>query len=148
LSDLLPLQSTSPLEVVHRLWADFQARDWAAARRLLHGDLQATWWATGERLLGAEAFIEVNARYPEGWTIFVVDISLLQDGRVLSIVRVDHPPQRFFATSLYRVDERGLIVDVEEYWATVESPPDWRSPGRLAGCVRFDPASDPRARCP
>jgi hypothetical protein len=148
LSDQSASQLSAPLEVVRRLWADFQARDWAAARRLLHGDLQATWWTTGERLLGAEAFIEVNARYPEGWTIFVIDISLLQDGRVLSIVRVDHPPQRFFATSLCRLDEHGLIVHIEEFWATVESPPDWRSPEQLTGCVRFDPTSDPRARCP
>jgi hypothetical protein len=143
-----PLQPTNSQDLVRRLWSSFQARDWAAARRLLHDDLQAVWWATGERLLGADAFIEANARYPEGWAIFVIDISLLQDGRVLSIVRVDHPPQRFFATSLWRVDERGLIVDIEEYWATVEPPPDWRSPERLAGCVRFDLASDPRARRP
>jgi hypothetical protein len=147
LSDVQPLQPAVPLDVARRLWSRFQARDWAAACRLLHDDLQATWWATGERYLGADAFIEANARYPEGWTIFVIDISLLHDGRVLSIVRVDHPPQRFFTTSLCRVDEHGLIVDIEEYWATVEEPPDWRSPARLAGCVRFDPASDPRARC-
>ena len=143
-----PLQPTQSQDLVRRLWSSFQARDWAAARRLLHDNLQAVWWATGERFEGADAFIAVNARYPEGWTIHVIDISPMQDGRVLSIVRVDHPPHCFFATSLCRVDGDGLIVDIEEYWATVEAPPDWRSPERLAGCVRFDPASDPRARRP
>jgi len=142
------LSASRPLEVAGRLWSTLQARDWAAARRLLDDDLQATWWATGERFSGADAFIEANARYPEGWTIFVIDTSLLLDGRVLCIVRVDHPPHRFFATSLCRVDERGLIVHIEEFWATEASPPDWRSPERLAGCLRFDSASDPRARRP
>jgi hypothetical protein len=62
---------------------------------------------------------------------------------VLSLVRVDHPPQRFFATSLARVDD-GRIAGIEEYWATVEGPPAWRE--AIAGRSRFDPAADPRAQ--
>lgn len=145
--DYLRLPPSAGVRAVRDLWSAFQARDWRAARALLHDDLQAVWWTSGERFAGADAFIEVNARYPEGWTINVVDVAMLRDGRVMSVVRVDQPPSTFFATSFYLTDD-GLITAVDEYWATVEAPPAWRNPGAIAGAVRFDPLSDPRARLP
>jgi len=145
--DYLRLPPSDGVRAVRALWAAFQARDWAAARALLHDDLQAVWWTSGERFAGAEAFIAVNARYPEGWTIHVVDVAMLRDGRVMSVVRVDHPPQSFFATSFYLTDD-GLITAIDEFWATVQAPPAWRSPGAIAGSSRFDPLTDPRARTP
>jgi GNAT superfamily N-acetyltransferase len=143
--DYLRMPATPSLRAVRRLWAAFQARDWAAARLLLQDDLEATWWASGERLQGADAFIEANARYPEGWIIRLLELVHLQDGRVMSLVRVDHPPRSFFATSLFRVDDES-ISGIDEYWATVEEPPTWRE--ALAGRTRFDPHDDPRARQP
>ncbi len=134
--------STPSLRAVRALWAALQARDWPAARALLTDELQVTWWTSGERFDGAEAFVAVQARYPEGWTIHLLELEHLQDGRVLSLLRVDHPPHRFFATSLARVDD-GRIAGLEEYWATVEAPPSWRD--AIAGRSRFDPAADPRA---
>ena len=77
------------------MWSAFQARDWAAARRLLRDDLQAVWWTSGERFDGADAFIAAQARYPEGWTIHAASrLERLEDGRVMSLVRVDHAPQQ------------------------------------------------------
>lgn len=143
--DYLRMPTTPSLRTVRRLFAAFQARDWAAARALLHDQLQAIWWTSGERFENADAFIEVQARYPEGWTIHLVELDHLQDGRVMAIVRVDHPPQTFFATSIARVDDQ-RITAVEEYWSTVEAPPAWRE--SLAGRSRFEPRSDPRARRP
>jgi GNAT superfamily N-acetyltransferase len=143
--DYLRMPSTPSLRAVRRMWAAFQARDWAAARAVMQDDLQASWWASGERFQGADAFIEANARYPEGWTIHLLELVHLQDGRVLSQVRVDHPPGAYFATSLFRVDD-GLIAGIDEYWATLERPPAWRD--ALAGRSRFDPQDDPRARQP
>jgi GNAT superfamily N-acetyltransferase len=145
--DYLRLPPSDGVRAVRALWSAFQARDWLAARALLHGDLQATWWTSGERFAGADAFIEVNARYPEGWTIHVVEVAMLRDGRVMSVVRVDHPPQSFFATSFYLTDD-GLITAVDEYWATMQAPLAWRSPGAIAGSSRFDPLTDPRAQTP
>jgi GNAT superfamily N-acetyltransferase len=145
--DYLRQPTTPSLRTVRALWAAFQARDWAAARPLLHDDLQVTWWTSGERFAGASAFIEVNASYPESWTLRVIELTHLQDGRVLSLLRVDQPPNCFFATSLFRVDDE-RIVGIDEYWATVEPPPAWRSSGALAGSNRFDPRDDPRATMP
>ena len=132
------------VRAVRALWSAIQSRDGAAARALLKDELQVTWWTSGERFDGAEAFVAVQARYPEGWTIHLLEAQRLEDGRVLSLVRVDHPPHRFFCTSVARV-ENGCIAALEEYWATLEAPPDWRRPGAIAGLSRFDPADDPRA---
>jgi ketosteroid isomerase-like protein len=145
--DYVRLPLWPSVRTVRAMWAAFQARDWAAARALMRNDLQAAWWTSGERFDGADAFVEVQARYPEGWTLRLVECERLEDGRVMSLVRVDHPPHVFYATSMFRVDD-GLITGVDEYWATMEPPPAWRTPAAIAGLSRFDPLADPRATLP
>jgi GNAT superfamily N-acetyltransferase len=145
--DYVRLPWSPSVQAVRAMWAALQARDWAAARARMHHQLQATWWTSGERFAGADGLVAVNARYPEGWTIHLVEVTRLEDGRVLSLTRIDHPPNVFFATSLFRVDD-GLITAVDEYWATVEPPPAWREDGSIPGRSRFDPTADPRACLP
>ena len=127
--------AANPLDVVRELWAHFQARDWVAARALLHDDLCVDWWASGERIHGADTFIRLQSEYPEGWTIRLLGLSALMDGRVLSQVRVAHPPGQFLAQSIVRVRD-GRIAHGEEWWATCEEPPPWRTPERFAGLQR------------
>ncbi len=133
------------LQLVRSLWAAIQARHWQAARRLLHPQMQTRWLASGERFDSADAFIEANARYPEGWTIHLLELTSLSDGRVLSLVRVDHGAQTFFATSWWLLQD-GRVVAVEEIWATAEAAPAWRD--TLPGRTLFDPRDDARARAP
>ncbi len=146
-NDYLRMPATPSVRAVRQFWAALQAREWAAARALLFDDLEAVWWTSGERFCGADALIDVNKQYPEGWTIHLLEVEHLQDGRVMSLARVDHPPQRFFATSFFRVDD-GRIAGIDEYWATVEAPPAWRTGGAFAGLSRFDPSEDARAQIP
>ena len=122
----------NPGDVVRQLWVRFQARDWAAARQLLHTDAVIDWPASHERLSGADCFIAVNAEYPEGWTLHLLSVDALQDGRAVSMVRVDHPPQAFLVQSTMRVRD-GLVTAGLELWATCEEPPAWRTPQRFAG---------------
>ncbi len=95
----------------------------------------------------AAAYVEVQRRYPEGWSIRLLEAQRLDDGRVLAVVRVDHAPRCFFCTAIARVDD-GVIGAIDEYWATLEAPPDWRTPALIAGLQHFDPADDPRATAP
>ncbi len=145
--DYVRLPQTPSMRAVRALYAAMQARDWVAARALLQPGMQTLWWTTGERLDGADAFIAVNKSYPEGWTLNLLEVSRMDDGRVLALLRVDHPPATFFCSSIFRVDD-GLIAGLDEYWATQEEPPPWRAPGAIAGCLRFEPGSDPRACVP
>ena len=146
-NDYLRMPVTPSVRAVRQFWAALQARDWAAARACLFDDMEAVWWTSGERLCGADTLIDVNQHYPEGWTIQLLEVEHLQDGRVMSLARVDHPPQRFFATSFFRVDD-GRIAGIDEYWATVEAPPQWRTPQAFASLSHFDPGEDPRAQIP
>lgn len=144
--DFVRVPLSPSLRAVHALWRAFEARDWAAARALLAPELQATWWTSGERFDSAEGFIRAQSEYPEGWNIRLIEVSPLQDGRVVSVVRVDHPPHHFFATSFFRVDD-GVIQGLDEYWGMAEAPPAWREAAQLPGRSRFAPDDDPRA-CP
>ena len=106
--DELMLQKTdSPLA---RLFLLYQARDWGAARRLLSDD----------------AIIHVNAVYPEGWRITLLEDNLLTDGRRHVIAAVDHHEQRFLVNSFATLTQNDLIVRLDEYWATCEEPQRWR----------------------
>lgn len=145
--DYLRPPVTAALHVVRALWAAMQARDWAGARALLRDDLQSTWWTSGERYTSADGYVAMQAAYPEGWSLRLKELARVDDGRVLAVARVDHPPAHFYATALYRIDD-GLIAGIDEYWSTLEVPPDWRTPARFASLTHFDPLSDPQAREP
>ncbi|MEP7098861.1 MAG: hypothetical protein ABI781_00035 [Burkholderiales bacterium] len=136
-------ENLQPTDQVFALWTLFQARDWAGARRLFNDQATLTWHASGERLLDADAIIRVNAIYPEGWSICVIEVNALRDGRAHSIVEVRHGAIRFLANSLFRFDANGLIASVDEYWATVEAPPAWRTADLIGAYERFQekPAS-------
>jgi GNAT superfamily N-acetyltransferase len=135
------------VQAVRKMWAAVQARDWAAMRCVLRDELVVLWWTSGERFEGADAFVAVQAAYPEGWAIRLVECERLEDGRVLSIVRVDHGATVHYATSIFKVDD-GLIIGIDEYWATCETPPPWRTPQAFPGLAGFDPLDDPRAVAP
>ncbi len=122
--------------LIHALWARMQDRDWTGARRLYVDDAVMVWHTSGERFGNAESILRVNETYPEGWSLRVVESVLLADGRVLSIVEVRQPPQRFFATSLFTLRD-GLIAQVDEYWATVEPPAEWRTAAALGAYGRL-----------
>ena len=96
-----------------------------------------TWPCSNERLLDADAIVRVNAIYPEGWTLHVHEVAALADGRVHAVVEVWHAGQRFFANSTYRFSG-AQIAQVEEYWASVEAPPAWRTAAAIGAYERME----------
>ncbi len=119
-----PLQAQARA-LVQRFWALYQGRQWAQAQALLAPQAECLWWATQERFRGADAVVHVNAVYPEGWTIRLLDLQSLADGRVLSLVRVDQDGHSFYANSYFHVRD-GLIQQIDEYWSDVQPAPAWR----------------------
>jgi hypothetical protein len=99
------------------------------------GDAEMVWPVTGEMFSGSDAIVAVNEKYPEGWSIHVVAIDEMADGRVVSRVRVNHVSQDFFAVSFYTL-RSGLITHVDEYWSTNEEPEPWRSAQSIPGWAR------------
>jgi len=129
--------SDDSVAVVRAFWSAIQARDWPAMRALLADDARMHWVTSGEWFLDAEAIVRVQSEYPEGWALHVHDIAAMQDGSVHAVVEVIQGGMRFYANSRSRLLD-GRIAEITEYWATVEAPPDWRTPERL-GAYRRDP---------
>jgi uncharacterized damage-inducible protein DinB len=123
------------VQTVRTLWECYESRSWAAARGLLAPDATLAWPVSGERMLDADAIIRVQRLHAEGWHIDVREVSPLADGRVHSIVVVDHPPKRFIANSFFRFDGT-TIVGIDEYWSTVEAPPASRDASLIGSYER------------
>ena len=123
------------IAIVRFLWAAFERRAWREARTLFYDDAVLIWPVSRERIAGADGIIRIQEIYPEGWTIVPLRFAKLADGQVMSIVRVDHPPNSFFAVSFFTVSN-GRIKQAEEYWSTVEEPPSWRTPEKIPGWAR------------
>lgn len=130
------------LALVGRFWALFEARRWPEAQALLDVDAQCTWWATRERFRGAAAIIHVNAVYPEGWTICLLELNRLGADRVHSLIRVNHGESAFYANSFFGLRE-GRIEALDEYWSDVQPAPAWRKPQTLPGLELLPPDARP-----
>lgn len=121
--------------VVRSFFERMQARDWDGAEELLSSTAFIEFSVTGERFRG-EDFVAMNAAYPEGWSIEVVE-TLTDGDRVAAQVRVTQGDDVFWCAGFYHVVD-GLIAAGVEHWVTenVASPPAWRerftTPANLA----------------
>jgi hypothetical protein len=107
-----------------------------------------TRWRSGgpprESFRGRDAIVHVNRVYPEGWDLRVLDVQPLPDGRVLSLVRVDHTGATCYANSFFTLSADGRrIVRIEEFWSDVAEPPEWRRRSGLPGHARFEAPKGP-----
>lgn len=125
-------------ELVEALWRLFDERLWDQAAELLAADIVCEWPHTGERIAGAEAFIEVNARYPD-WDRLDVERIVADGPEVVAEVAVSHPGGVARVASFATVVD-GRIVRLREYWVEecAEDPPAWR-----AGRFRRGPVAPP-----
>ncbi|MDT9001016.1 hypothetical protein RQP53_17190 [Paucibacter sp. APW11] len=120
------MTALNPAEaLVRRFWALYQARRWAEAQALLAEQAVCDWPATLERYVGAAEVVHVNAVYPEGWSIHLLELNTLTDGRVHALVRVDQGEASFYANGFYRVSG-DRIAGLSEYWSDVQPAPAWR----------------------
>lgn len=124
--------------LVRRFWSLYQARRWSEAQALLHPDAECYWWATAERFQGAAAIVHVNAVYPEGWSLCLLEVNPLGSGRVHTLLRVDHGEQAFYANSFFQITA-GLIQRLDEYWSDLAAAPAWRQTGQLPGLTKLAP---------
>ena len=119
-----------PGTVVRALWERMEARNWAGARATLADDYRCECPASEEVFASADAFIAMNAAYPEGWSIVVDEI--VEDGdRVVARVRVTLDETVFHCLSFADVTD-GLIARSTDFWLDGggDPAPDWRAPYR------------------
>lgn len=116
-----------PAKVVRSFFESMEARDWAAAERMLSPELRIDYTETGEHFSGGD-FLAMNRAYPEGWRIEVVEV-IAEGERVAAQIRVPHDGSVFWCAGFYTV-EGGQITSGTEHWVTERSavPPEWRKP--------------------
>ncbi|MGW1884170.1 nuclear transport factor 2 family protein [Streptomyces sp. NPDC001970] len=117
-----------PSKIVHRLWDRMQARDWTGVRELLADDVVVEWPVSGERIVGRDNYVNINAEYPEGWSIRVLRI--VADGEdVVSEVEVPHESMGLHRVASFWTVRDGKIVAGREYWSELGSDPspEWRA---------------------
>jgi hypothetical protein len=136
------VEPAAELELVRRFWALYQARRWPEAQALLSPVAQCHWWSTREQFSGAAAIVHVNAVYPQGWTLHLLELNPLGPQRVHSLVRVDHDGAVFYANSFFAL-QGGLIAGLDEYWSDGQPAPDWRVPGQMPGLQTLPPDDRP-----
>ncbi|CAI4167821.1 nuclear transport factor 2 family protein [Streptomyces sp. SID8385] len=119
----------TPSAVVTALWARMQARDWSGVAALLAPDALVDWPVSAERLPDRDAYVAVNAAYPEGWTVHEPRV-IAQGSTVVSEVRVDHEEAGTHVAVSFWTVENGLITSGREYWTMPGSDPSppWRAP--------------------
>jgi hypothetical protein len=115
--------------VVRGFWESIEARDWDAARALLADDCVTEWPHSRELFDGADAYIEMNRAYPEGWHITVLRV-VAEGDIVASEIRVDQDDDVYFAASFFEFGPDGLVARLYELWVTspYEEPAPWRAP--------------------
>ncbi|WP_457559525.1 hypothetical protein [Candidatus Harpocratesius sp.] len=114
------------ITLIQKFWDFFDKHQFEKALSLLHTEFQAIWVTSNEYFQTKEAFIQANCHYPGKWHTHLKRIELF-DSEAVSVVKVfsKSKPAKYYATSFYKFKEN-LILEIKEYWATVENPPEWR----------------------
>lgn len=123
--------------VVRRLWQAIDARDWEAARALLHDDFVGDLPVSGERFVGPDTYLRMNSEYPAGWAITVVRVVGAR-ARAASEVRVRLAGKADTALSFYELRE-GLVTWIADWW-----PEPYAAPASRAHLASPAPPPDPR----
>lgn len=112
--------------LVERFWRTIDKQNWQDLQVLFTANAKVFWRATNEEFSVAE-FIEANSKYPGNYKI---EIEKLIESKeytvsVAKVSNIDDETQCYYATSFFQF-EADKIVALEEYWSTVENPPEWR----------------------
>jgi SnoaL-like domain len=114
-------------DLVRHLWELIEGRRWPEAGALLADDLAIDWPHTGEKIRGRDDYIAINAHYPEGWRIEILQV--VATGEQVAIeVRVPHESLGISYLAAFYVVIEGQIRRGTEYWVDERSQPapGWR----------------------
>lgn len=115
-------------QIGRELWARVAAHDWPGLRALLDDDVVLDYPHTGERFVGADTVVRLNADYPEGWSISLVDV-VSEGDRAVCEVEVPMDGVGIFAVASVLTVRDGLVVRIRDYWIQQvgDEPPAYRA---------------------
>lgn len=117
-------------ETVRRLWALFDAGEFAAAGELLADDFVCEWPQSRERIRGRDNYVAVNERYPGRWRIAVRRLIVDDDGDQVAtevfMTNEEDATQHATAVSFFELRD-GRIRRQTDYWPEPYDVPAWRA---------------------
>lgn len=113
-------------DLINKLWSLFDNKKYFETRDLFHDECEIIIKSSKEIFSDIDLYLQMNYDYPGNWRTVLEKVEILDEGAV-SLVHVfsSEENEEFYATTFYKF-KGGLISEMEEYWATMETQPEWR----------------------
>lgn len=113
-------------DLINKLWSLFDEKKYFETRDLFHDECKIIMKSSKEIFNDVDSYLQMNLDYPGNWRMVLEKVEILDEG-AMSLVHVFSLEENdeFYATTFYKFKD-GLISNIEEYWATIESQPEWR----------------------
>jgi ketosteroid isomerase-like protein len=114
-------------QVAEAVWKALGARDWEAAKGLLHDDYVQEWPQSGERIVGRDNAIAINQHFPGGLPSMRFRRTLAGgDLAVLEVELTYGDGSRYLGVSVIELRD-GKVVRETDYFAQPFQAPQWRA---------------------
>jgi ketosteroid isomerase-like protein len=114
-------------QVAEAVWKALEARDWEAAKGLLHDDYVQEWPQSGERIVGRDNAIAINQQFPGGLPSMRFRRTLAGgDLAVLEVELTYGDGSRYLGVSVIELRD-GRVVRETDYFAQPFQAPQWRA---------------------
>jgi predicted SnoaL-like aldol condensation-catalyzing enzyme len=114
-------------QVAEAVWKALEARDWEAARSLLHDDFVQEWPQSKERIVGRDNAIAINQNFPGGLPTMRFRRTLADgDLAVLEVELTYADSSRYLGVSVIEL-RHGKVVRETDYFAQPFQAPQWRA---------------------
>ncbi len=112
-------------EIIKQFWHSFNKRDYRGTEKFLDPECEVHLVCTDERF-SKDEFIQLNEDYPGRWRTVLRNL-FSSNEQVITFTHVFSPDsvEQFYVSSIFSF-ENCKIIQIEEYWSTVEKPPEWR----------------------
>lgn len=108
-------------EVVHQLYAAFEARDWAAAGAVLAPEVVYELPQSRERVRGRENYLRFNRDYPGEWHL-TLDRTVTEGRQVVAWLTVTVGADVVVNLAWITLDEAGLVHRIVDFWPEPADP--------------------------
>jgi ketosteroid isomerase-like protein len=114
-------------QVAEAVWKALEARDWEAARGLLHDDFVQEWPQSKERIVGRDNAIAINQNFPGGLPTMRFRRTLADgDLAVLEVELTYSDGSRYLGVSVIELRD-GKVMRETDYFAQPFQAPQWRA---------------------
>ncbi|MBF0014171.1 hypothetical protein IGJ01_002273 [Enterococcus sp. AZ089] len=98
-------------------------QDEAHLKTFFQPEAKIIWPCTSEIMTLTE-YLSANCRYPGDWSGQIIK-GTWQNDQLIAVSKIWSQETAYYVTSFFTI-KAGKIIRLEEYWADISSPPQWR----------------------